>query len=216
VCYTTHCTRRHATHGANHHRADGVPCVTLTLTLILALALTLTMQQVRAALLVVTPSSPKVVLHLRTHSYVPPPVAASLLAASAASASPNAATPPTGMLAAPPSGLSMALGLGLGAGAGVGVGAGAGPCVSDEDGEDGEGDEGGEYPREGPSAVVYDPTYEPGDEEAAGIRKRQRPEQRSEPSQAARVHYMIATHTLHMHMHMHIHRRVPVRGRGRA
>ena len=141
-------------------------------------------------LLVVTSSSPKVVLHLRACSYAPPPVASSLLAASA---SPVAATSPAAQLAAPLSNLS----LGLGAGAGAGVGAGAGLCLSDEDEEDGEGDEGGEYPRESQSAVLYDPTYEPGDEEeTAGTRKRQRPEQRSEPSQAAPIHYYcMYTHT---------------------
>ena len=133
-------------------------------------------------LLVVTPSSPKVVLHLRTRSYAQPPVAASLLAASA---SPAAATPHAAQLVAPPSDLSLGLGPGLGLGAGVG--ASAGPCMSDEDEEDGEGGEGGGYPRECPSAAVYAPTHEPGDEEAAGIRKRQRLEQRSEPSQAAHV-----------------------------
>ena len=87
-------------------------------------------------LLVVTPSSPKVVLHLRTRSYAPPPVAASLLAASA---SPAAAMPPAAQLVAPPSDLSLGLGPGLGLGAGVG--ASAGPCMSDEDEEDGEEDE---------------------------------------------------------------------------
>ena len=136
-------------------------------------------------LLVVTPSSPKVVLHLRTRSYAQPPVAASLLAASA---SPAAATPHAAQLVAPPSDLSLGLGPGLGLGAGVG--ASAGPCMSEEDEEDeegGEGGEGGEYPREGPSAAVYAPTHQPSDDEAAGIRKRQRPEQRSEPSQAAHV-----------------------------
>ena len=145
------------------------------------------MRQVQAKLLVVTSSSPKVVLHLRACSHAPPPVAASLLAASA---SPVAATSPAAQLAAPLSNLS----LGLGAGAGAGVGAGAGLCLSDEDEEDGEGDEGGEYPRESPSAVLYDPTYEPEEEEAAGTRKRQRPEQRSEPPQAAHMHHMY-THT---------------------
>ena len=141
-------------------------------------------------LLVVTSSSPKVVLHLRACSHAPPPVAASLLAASA---SPVAATSPAAQLAAPLSNLSLGLGAGAGAGAGL--------CLSDEDEEDGEGDEGGEYPRESPSAVLYDPTYEPGDEEeTAGTRKWQRPEQRSEPSQAAPIHYYcMYTHTAEGH-----------------
>ena len=174
-------------------------------------------------LLVVTPSSPKVVLHLRTRSYAQPPVAASLLAASA---SPAAATPHAAQLVAPPSDLSLGLGPGLGLGAGVG--ASAGPCISDEDEEDGEGGEeggggggggggeGGEYPREGPSAAVYAPTHQPSDDEAAGIRKRQRPEQRSEPSQAAHVCACSACAHVYTHSaHAHAPLRGGVRGRGR-
>ena len=47
-------------------------------------------EAVRAMLLVVAPSSPRVVLHLSTRSQAPPPIAASL----AASASLAAAAPP--------------------------------------------------------------------------------------------------------------------------
>ena len=57
----------------------------------------------------------------------------------------------------------------------------------DDDDDDDDNDEGGEYPRGRASTWAYDPPYEPGDEEVARVRKRQRPEQRSEPSQAAHV-----------------------------
>ena len=140
---------------------------------------------------VVAPSSPRVVLHLCTRPHAPPPIAASL----AASASLAAAVPPAAQLAAPCSELRL--------GPGLGARAGAGPCVSDDDDDDDndddddddDDDEGGEYPRERPSTPAYDPPYEPGDDEVARIRKRQRPEQRSEPSQAAHMHMRTCTRT---------------------